>query len=90
MGADVVVLTEYVEGSDHDRFLRELDAQGLRQLDHVVLSPALVSIHAEYSWEFQTLAPDAASGIVGLPDHAMLVVDVVVDPQVAEFVVRNR
>ena len=28
--ADVVVLTEYVEGPDHDRFLRELDVQGLQ------------------------------------------------------------
>ena len=46
-----------------------------RQIDHVFLSPALWFTHAEYAWKFQTLAPDAASGTVGLPDHAMLVAD---------------
>lgn len=46
-----------------------------RQIDHAFVSPALSATYAEYSWEFQSLAPDAGSGTVGLPDHAMLVVD---------------
>ena len=39
-----------------------------RQLDHIFLSPA----RAEYLWDFQSLAADAASGKVGIPDHVIL------------------
>jgi endonuclease/exonuclease/phosphatase family metal-dependent hydrolase len=46
-----------------------------RQIDHAFLSPALESLSASYSWAFQKLSPDATSGTVGLPDHAMLIVD---------------
>jgi endonuclease/exonuclease/phosphatase family metal-dependent hydrolase len=46
-----------------------------RQIDHAFLAPALAPGRAEYSWKFHDLAPDAASGKVGLPDHAMLLTD---------------
>lgn len=43
-----------------------------RRIDHAFLSPQLVTRRAEYSWAFRCLGADAASGIVGRPDHAML------------------
>jgi len=43
-----------------------------RQIDHLFLSPALRPARAEYLWGFQSLAADAASGKVGIPDHAIL------------------
>ena len=43
-----------------------------RQLDHVFFSPALPPAQAEYLWGFHSLADDAASGNVGIPDHAIL------------------
>ena len=43
-----------------------------RQLDHIFFSPALPPAHADYLWGFQSLAADAASGKVGIPDHAIL------------------
>lgn len=47
-----------------------------RQIDHIFTSPSLTLLDAEYKWNFQELVPDAASGKVGIPDHAMLVADV--------------
>lgn len=46
-----------------------------RQIDHCFASPKVNVLHAEYRWDFHAAAPDAASGKVGIPDHAMLVVD---------------
>lgn len=43
-----------------------------RQIDHLFLSPALPPARAEYLWGFQSLAADAGSGKVGIPDHAIL------------------
>jgi len=46
-----------------------------RQIDHCFVSPKINVQHVEYRWDFHAAAPDAASGKVGIPDHAMLVVD---------------
>lgn len=46
-----------------------------RRIDHAFVSPVLVPLHAEYSWQFHGLAPEAGSCKAGIPDHAMLVVD---------------
>ena len=46
-----------------------------RQIDHCFHSPNLSAQRAEYRWDFQHAAPDADCGKVGIPDHAMLVVD---------------
>jgi exonuclease III len=43
-----------------------------RRIDLAFTSPKLVGAGATYSWAFQILASDAASGWVGRPDHAML------------------
>lgn len=43
-----------------------------RRIDHLFVSPAFVSSGAEYSWGFHKYGGDAASGKVGVPDHAML------------------
>jgi endonuclease/exonuclease/phosphatase family metal-dependent hydrolase len=54
---------------------RHAKSGATRQIDHAFLSPALALKRAEYSWRFHDLAPGAASGKVGLPDHAMLLTD---------------
>lgn len=46
-----------------------------RKIDHAFLSPALAPVRAEYNWNFHELSPDAASGKVGVPDHAMVIAD---------------
>ncbi len=46
-----------------------------RRIDHTFLSPPVPKAKARYVWDFEAIAPDAGSGRVGLPDHAMLVVD---------------
>lgn len=48
---------------------------GERKIDHAFLSPSFEVIRATYSWSFHDLSPDAAKGVVGRPDHAMLLVD---------------
>jgi endonuclease/exonuclease/phosphatase family metal-dependent hydrolase len=48
-----------------------------RRIDHAFLSPQLASTSANYSWAFEQLAlsiPDRRTR-VGLPDHAMLIVE---------------
>ena len=47
-----------------------------RQIDHLLLSPAMSLARSEYCWDFERLSPDAASKKVGVPDHAMLVAEV--------------
>lgn len=44
-----------------------------RLIDHLFASPAFIEADADYSWEFQALDAEAASGKVGIPDHAMLI-----------------
>jgi exonuclease III len=44
---------------------------GTRQIDHIFLSASLILRRVEYSWEFERLIPEGASG--RRPDHAMLV-----------------
>ena len=46
-----------------------------RRIDHTFLSPGMPRAQGRYLWDFQTLSPEAGSGRVGIPDHAMLVVD---------------
>ena len=43
-----------------------------RKIDHIFLSPVLPLARAEYDWGFHSLAPDAASRKVGIPDHAIV------------------
>lgn len=47
----------------------------VRRIDHTFLSPSMPSARSNYLWDFESLAPDAGSARVGIPDHAMLVVD---------------
>lgn len=47
----------------------------LRRIDHSFLAPGMPPARSRYLWDFQALAPEAPSGRVGIPDHAMLVVD---------------
>jgi hypothetical protein len=44
-----------------------------RRIDHVFLSASLLPTQAEYSWEFERLAPEGTIKAAGYPDHAMLV-----------------
>ena len=46
-----------------------------RAIDHAFVSPRVRPTASRYSWDFQSLAPEAKSGNVGVPDHAMLIVD---------------
>lgn len=46
-----------------------------RRIDHTFLSPPVPRARSRYVWDFHLMAPEARSGRVGLPDHAMLVVD---------------
>lgn len=46
-----------------------------RQIDHGFVSPCVIARCAEYRWDFHTAAHDAPSGNTGIPDHAMLIVD---------------
>ena len=52
---------------------------GERSIDHAFLSPALKLNRATYDWDFQVRWRESASQRVGIPDHAMLVVDVDLD-----------
>jgi len=54
---------------------RHAQSGATRQIDHAFLSSSLAAKRAEYSWKFHDLASDAASGKIGLPDHAMLLTD---------------
>jgi hypothetical protein len=47
-----------------------------RQIDHCFVSPTIKVERVEYVWDFHDMASDAASGTVGIPDHAMLIADV--------------
>lgn len=46
-----------------------------RAIDHAFLSPALQVLTSEFSWAFQEMAPEAKNTKVGVPDHAMLIVE---------------
>ena len=48
---------------------------GERRIDHAFLSLRMRAASAQYLWDFRKY-PNAASARVGIPDHAMLVVDV--------------
>jgi hypothetical protein len=50
-----------------------------RQIDHCFVSPKVKVLHAEYRWDFQKVAPDAALGKIGIPDHAMLIAELEYD-----------
>jgi hypothetical protein len=45
-----------------------------RKIDHVFVTPPLGGT-SRYVWDYQSLAQEAASGKVGIPDHAMLVAE---------------
>lgn len=47
----------------------------LRRIDHTFLSPIMPAGSSKYLWDFESMATDAASARVGVPDHAMLIVD---------------
>lgn len=47
-----------------------------RRIDFALVSPGLAVTELAYSWRFRDLGEDAASGKVGRPDHAMLLVGV--------------
>jgi len=47
----------------------------VRRIDHTFLSPFISTASARYLWGFEAMSPDAGSGRVGIPDHAMLIVD---------------
>jgi hypothetical protein len=46
-----------------------------RVIDHAFLSPELLLVASEYSWAFQELSTEAKSARVGVPDHAMHIVE---------------
>jgi hypothetical protein len=46
-----------------------------RCIDHAFVSSGIHVSAAQSSWEFQELGPEAKTGKVGLPDHAMIIVD---------------
>lgn len=47
----------------------------VRRIDQTFLSPGMPPASGRYLWDFESIAPDASSGRVGIPDHAMLIVD---------------
>jgi endonuclease/exonuclease/phosphatase (EEP) superfamily protein YafD len=54
-----------------------------RQIDHIFLSASLVPRRVEYLWGFERLAPEGTSGKAGCPDHAMLVCEFDLAPDIA-------
>lgn len=48
-----------------------------RVIDHVLVHGRIGVERAEFSWQFQDEHPDAKAGTVGLPDHAILLTDLV-------------
>lgn len=46
-----------------------------RVIDHVFASPSFLTVKSEFSWGFLGNIPEAKRGVVGYPDHAMLVAD---------------
>lgn len=46
-----------------------------RRIDHTFLSPSIAEAQARYVWDFEAMLPGGVPGVVGTPDHAMLVVD---------------
>ena len=51
-----------------------------RVIDHTFLSPTFPAAQAAYLWDFHSLAENAASGIVGFPDHAILITSIGLPP----------
>ena len=47
-----------------------------RRIELAFVSPMLSVSSAEYSWRFREISPDATRRRVGIPDHAMLVLEV--------------
>ena len=46
-----------------------------RCIDHIFASPSIEVSAPRYSWDFHRHGDDAKSGKVGIPDHAMLIVE---------------
>jgi exonuclease III len=63
-----------VDPADGFSWTNSKDGSG-RRIDHTFLSPQLPRAQGRYVWTFREMSPEAASGRVGIPDHAMLVVD---------------
>ena len=46
-----------------------------RVIDHVFASPSFRALKSEFSWGFLDQIPEAKRGVVGYPDHSILVAD---------------